>query len=189
MKWLDSQPSTQWKINGVMSSSELVFNGKWGYLFKSNAVQSACPLLKECNTESAEYTSLEGLCINEKNKIKVWYNLYRLEMDWEKNLPRQMLSDLQWKQLNRKVKLENIISTLGLKGRLWLQWTDVKMKLFLKTMKISYVAVYKNQDRNYNIVLIWMGKKRRITSSAAQIYRNRSFGYFHKISKKKLWSV
>ena len=46
-----------------------------------------------------------------------------------------MLSDSQWKQLNRKVKLENIISTLGLKGRLWLQWTDVKMKLFLKTMK------------------------------------------------------
>lgn len=85
--------------------------------------------------------------------------------DWKrtekKNLPRQMLSDSQWKQLNRKVKLENIISTLGLKGRLWLQWTNVKMKLFLKTMKISYVAVYKNQDRNYNIVLIWMGEEKQ----------------------------
>lgn len=33
---------------------------------KSNAVQSACPLLKECNTESAEDTSLEGLSINDK---------------------------------------------------------------------------------------------------------------------------
>lgn len=52
-----------------MSSSELVFNGIQGDLFKSNAVQSACPLLKECNTESAEDTSLERLCINEKNRI------------------------------------------------------------------------------------------------------------------------
>ena len=49
------------------------------------------------------------------------------------------------------------------------------------------MAVYKNQDRNNNIALIWMGKKsRRITSSAAQMYRNRSFSYFHKISKKNL---
>lgn len=42
---------------------------------------------------------------------------------------------MRWEQLNRKVKLKNVISTLGLKRRLGLQWTGVKMKLFLKAMK------------------------------------------------------
>lgn len=65
----------------MMSSSELVFNGIQKDLFKSNAVQSPCPLLKERNAESAEGTSLEGLRINEKNRIKMGYNRYRLETD------------------------------------------------------------------------------------------------------------
>lgn len=61
--------------------------------------------------------------------------------DWKrtekKSLRRQMLSDSQWGQLNREVNMRNMISTVGLKKkkRLRLQWTDVKMKLFLKTMK------------------------------------------------------
>lgn len=58
-----------------------------------NAVQSPCPLLKERNTESAQGTSLEGLRINEKNRIKMGYNRYRLETDWEKKSAK---ADVKW---------------------------------------------------------------------------------------------
>lgn len=71
---------------------------------------------------------------------KIGLKLDTIFTDWKqtekKSLPRQMLSDSQWRQLNREVNLRNMISAVGLKKkRLRLQWTDVKIKLFLKTME------------------------------------------------------
>ena len=49
------------------------------------------------------------------------------------------------------------------------------------------MAAYTDQDRNNNVVRIWVGtKSSRIAARAAQMCRDRSVSYFHKISKKKL---
>lgn len=114
----ESRSSTQWKINGVMSSSELVVNGVQGDLFKSTQLTLHARRFRNVTLGLQRIRVQEDDVEMKKNRIKVWYNHYRLETDWEHTLLGQMLSNSQWKQLERELKLKNMSLAPGFK-RSW----------------------------------------------------------------------